>query len=174
MPTPKISTLLLAKDPRALVRFPDAPVDAAMAEWSAFQDSMSAPKESAVPDQAAAREIEAMMTSLCQVATNIWRAKTKMVDPVTQEPKEETRRLYRHVEGAMEGFAQMGLQINDLLNQPYDAGLPVKVLTYQPTPGVTRDTIIEVVRPSVLWKDRLLQVGEVVVGIPINLETDKK
>lgn len=174
MPTPTISTLLLAKDPRTLVRFPDAPVDAAMAEWSALQASMNAPKEPAAPDPASTRELDAMMASLCQVATNIWRAKTKMVDAATQAPKEETRRLYRHVEGAMEGFAQMGLQINDLINQPYDAGLPVKVLTYQPTPGVTRDTIIEVVRPSVIWKDRLLQVGEVVVGIPMNLETEKK
>jgi hypothetical protein len=64
----------------------------------------------------------------------------------------------------------MGLTMNDWVNQPYDAGLPVKVLTFQPTPGLSRDTILEAVRPTVIWKDRLLQLGEVIVGIPVNPE----
>ena len=62
---------------------------------------------------------------------------------------------------------QMGLTMNDWVNQPYDAGLPVKVLTFQPTPGLDRDTILETVRPTVIWKDRLLQSGEVIVGTPV-------
>ena len=63
---------------------------------------------------------------------------------------------------------QMGLTINDWVNQPYDAGLPVKVLTFQPAPGVDRDIILETVRPTVMWRDRLVQLGEVVVGTPVN------
>jgi hypothetical protein len=57
--------------------------------------------------------------------------------------------------------------MNDWVNQPYDTGLPVKVLSFQPTPGLDRDTVIETVRPTVIWKDRLLQSGEVIVGTPV-------
>jgi hypothetical protein len=64
----------------------------------------------------------------------------------------------------------MGITLNDWIGQPYDPGLPVKVLTFQPAEGVVRDTVIEAVRPTVIWRDRLLQLGEVVVGIPINPE----
>jgi hypothetical protein len=35
---------------------------------------------------------------------------------------------------------------------------------------VERDTVIETVRPTVMWKDRLVQLGEVVVGTPVNPE----
>ena len=89
-----------------------------------------------------------------------------MVDPKTGAPREETRRLYRHIEGALEALTGMGVRLSDWIDQPYDAGLPVKVLSFQPTPEVTRDTVIEAVRPAVFWQDRLLQVGEVIVGIP--------
>jgi hypothetical protein len=91
----------------------------------------------------------------------------KTVDPATGEPREEMRRVHRHIEGALEVLKQMGLTINDWVNQPYDAGLPVKVLAFQPAPGVERDTILETVRPTVMWKNRLVQLGEVVVGTPV-------
>jgi len=91
----------------------------------------------------------------------------KTVDPTTGEPRDEMKRVHRHIEGALEVLKQMGLTINDWVNQPYDAGLPVKVLTFQPSPGVKRDTVLETVRPTVMWKDRIVQVGEVVVGTPV-------
>jgi hypothetical protein len=80
------------------------------------------------------------------------------------------RRIHRHIEGAFESLSQIGLTINDWVNQPYDPGLPVKVLTFQPTPDLQRDIVLEAVRPTVIWKDRLLQMGEVIVGIPENAE----
>jgi hypothetical protein len=33
---------------------------------------------------------------------------------------------------------------------------------------VVRDTILETVRPTVMWKNRLVQLGEVVVGTPVD------
>jgi len=110
--------------------------------------------------------MEALSGSLAGLATQVWRAKVRIIDPETGAPREEMRRVYRHIESAYDVFGQMGLTIKDWMNQPYDAGLPVKVLAFQPTPGLERDTVLESVRPSVIWKDRLLQLGEVIVGIP--------
>lgn len=119
---------------------------------------------------AATVDLEAMSGSLTALATQVWRARVRIIDPETGEPREEMRRIHRHVEGAFEAFSQLGLTINDWVNQPYDAGLPVKVLTFQPTPDLQRDTVLEAVRPTVIWKDRLLQMGEVIVGTPQNTE----
>jgi len=135
--------------------------------------SLSEPEAAvaAVPISATVEDLEVLSGSLTALATQVWRARVRIIDPETGEPREEMRRIHRHIEGAFESFSQIGLTINDWVNQPYDPGLPVKVLTFQPTPDLQRDTVLEAVRPTVIWKDRLLQMGEVIVGIPENAET---
>jgi hypothetical protein len=186
---------LLARDPRKIVRFPDYPIDAALAELAQLQQQIT--EAQAKLESGPAAEVresgragstapvaleskpnpaaeETIAPALAALATNVWRAKGKLVDPNTGEAREEFRKVYRHVEASYEAFAQMGLTINDWLNQPYDPGLPVKVLTFLPTPGVTRDMVVEAVRPTVIWKDQLLQLAEVVVGIPPNTDTNSE
>ncbi|MFT3829235.1 MAG: hypothetical protein QM691_05950 [Opitutaceae bacterium] len=174
MNDPGMLQLLMATEPRKLARLPEAPLDKALAEVQALKD---APPPAPVPPEpippAAATGPAAPVEpanphdeALAALATHVWRAKMRMLDAKTGEPREETRRLYRHIEGAMEAFGALGVRLSDWLDQPYDAGLPVKVLSFQPTPELVRDTVIEAVRPAVFWQDRLLQVGEVIVGIP--------
>ena len=175
MATPTFLNQLLAKDPRKLVRFPEYPLEAALAELKELQQRVSAamppPAPAAVPPAPEPpASPEGLGSSLAALATHVWRTKGKMVDSATGEPKEDSKRAYRHVEASIETLAQMGVTINDWLDQPYDPGLPVKVLTFQPHPGVTRDTVIEAVRPTVIWREQLLQLAEVVVGIPGNTE----
>lgn len=201
MPNPGLLAQLLARDPRKLARFPDLPIDEALAELREFERRaasaaaegtplqmavasaapFSAPSAlAAIPPRAAVAAepappapdvTETLGAALSSLATQVWRTRIKMVDAASGEPREEMRRVYRHVEGALENLAQMGLTLKDWLNQPYDPGLPVKVLTFQPTAGLTRDTVVEAVRPTVIWNDKLLQLGEVVVGIPPTSET---
>ena len=140
-----------------------------MRELEELQKKVSSLPSESVPTPAPAAGIDsssALSGSIASIVTNLWRAKAKMVEADTGEPKEETRRIYRHVEGALETFQQLGVTITEMLNQPYDAGLPVKVLTFQPAPDIQRDTILEVIRPTIIWKDTLLQMGEIIVGIP--------
>jgi len=175
---------LLARDPRKVVRFPDVPIDQALAVLQQLESTMGelkATRPPAAPPEPlgsmppvvpvpAAEGLESLDGSLAGLATQIWRARNRIIDPETGEPREEMRRVYRHIEGALEMFSEMGLTMNDWLKQPYDAGLPVKVLTFQPTPDVQRDTVLEAVRPTIIWKDRLLQMGEVIVATPKNTE----
>lgn len=186
---------LMARDPRKVVRYPDVPLDEALTALREIQGEIvrlkSAPPAAAaapampgmppvVPVETSGAEaseggatepvpvaaLEVVNGSLANLATQVWRARNRLVDPSTGEPLEETRRLFRHVDGANEALAQMGVVIKDWVNQPYDSGLPVKVLTFQPAPEVQRDTVLEAVRPTVIWRDQLLQMGEVIVGIP--------
>ena len=169
MSTSTVVAQLMAKNPRHQARFPEVPVDQALRELDELQKKMLAEKPAtpaAAPTTAAIDPTSALSGSIASIVTNLWRAKLKLVDAATGEPKEETRRIYRHVEGALETFKQLGVTITELANQPYDAGLPVKVLTFQPAAGVKRDTILEVIRPTIIWQDSLLQMGEIVAGIP--------
>ena len=176
--TPSLLAQILARDPRKTVRFPDVPVDEALAALRQLQEALRQPAPPSlavaapvVPAPAPApEETEELSAALGGLATQVWRARSRIVDPATGEPREEMKRVHRHVEGALDALKQLGLTMNDWVNQPYDAGLPVKVLTFQPTPGLARDTILEAVRPTVIWKDRLLQLGEVIVGIPVSPE----
>jgi hypothetical protein len=172
-----MSSLLLAqifaRDPRKQVRFPELPVDEALTALRRLEATLreqqaapSAPPQPATPAPAG-DESEALAASFGGLATQVWRALGKTVDPATGEPLDDMKRVHRHVSGALDALKQMGLTINDWANQPYDAGLPVKVLAFQPSPGLVRDTVIESVRPTVMWKDRLVQLGEVVVGTPV-------
>jgi len=161
---------IFARNPRKQVRFPELPVDEALTavrRWeAALRETRAAPPATATPGPEE-DDPEGLSTAFGGLATQARRAMGKTVDPATGEPREEMRRVHRHIEGALEVLKQMGLTINDWVNQPYDAGLPVKVLAFQPAPGVERDTILETVRPTVMWKNRLVQLGEVVVGTPV-------
>lgn len=183
MNDPGMLQLLMATEPKQLARLPDAPLDKALAEVQALKNAppsaapvpppppAAVPPEPVAPAAAPVEQVNPLDAPLAVLATNIWRAQARMIDPKTGEVREEMRRLYRNIEGALEAFTTMGVRLSDWLGQPYDSGLPVKVLSFQPTPELTRDTVIEAVRPAVFWQDRLLQVGEIIVGIPPSTPT---
>jgi hypothetical protein len=180
MATPSLLAQCFARDPRKLVRFPDLPLDSALAELRLLEQSPAAGSKPESPATAAnplgamaAQSADSIGPALAGLATHVWRTRGKLVDPVTNEAKEETRRALRHVEAALESLAQMGVTMNDWIGQPYDPGLPVKVITFDPTPGIVRDTVVEAVRPTVIWREQLLQLGEVIVGIPPNSTPSK-
>lgn len=105
---------------------------------------------------------------LASLATALWRLRQRLVDPEAGEPREETRRAFRQLEAMWDVLVEQGVEIQD------HTGLPVpergtyglKALAYEPTPGVTRDTVVETVKPSVFHRDRMIQMGEVIVGTP--------
>lgn len=158
---------VLARDPRSLVRFPDAPVEKALDDLVTLhrnmQDAPQTDPDALLPSPNPGEE---MGPFLCRITTHVWRAKSKMIDPATGIPREDMRRVFRHIEGAVDTLEQAGVTMQDWLNQPYDVGLPVKVLSYQPTAGISCDTILETLRPAVIWNGRMLQLGEVIVGTP--------
>ncbi|MFH1498692.1 MAG: hypothetical protein ABII82_12805 [Verrucomicrobiota bacterium] len=161
---------LLARDPRKLARFPDPAIDQALTAWRALSESLA---ESAATPAAPAPPTDAAADldgPLADLATHVWRARHRLQD--NAQPADAVRRSGRHIDSAVEAFGQLELTLKDWLNEPYDPGLPVKVLTFQPTPGLTRDTVIEAIRPAVLWRGRLLQSGEVVVGTPLEETPD--
>lgn len=108
----------------------------------------------------------AVVQVLGHIATNAWRAKVKMVDPDTGEAKEEMKRVYRHIEGIFDALSQIGIETIDPTGRAYDSGLTLKVVSFEQTPGLSKEEIKETIKPSVKWQGQLIQMGEVIVGTP--------
>jgi hypothetical protein len=103
---------------------------------------------------------------LTDLATNLWRLKQKMLKPGTGEPLEEMRRAYRSFEAAWDTLLNAGVEVQEHTGSPFNSGLLLHVLAFQATPGLTQETVLETIRPSVYYRQQLIQPGEVIVGTP--------
>ena len=89
-----------------------------------------------------------------------------MIDPETGEAREEMRRVCRHIEAIDEALKQLGVQVNTYMDQPYDSGLPIRVIAFEPTAGVSREEIKETIKPEIKFRGDRIQMAEVIVGMP--------
>jgi hypothetical protein len=103
---------------------------------------------------------------LASLGTNLWRLRSRMLEPGGGQPRDEFRRLYRHVEALWDTLGGAGLKIVDHTDAPFDPGLSLKVISFEPQAGLARETVIETLRPTIFLRDRRIQIGEVIVGKP--------
>jgi hypothetical protein len=114
-----------------------------------------------------------VVKGMADIATNIWKAKAKMLDGASGEVRDEMRRVYRHIEGVLETLYEMGLEVKDHTGDAFDYGLPLKVITTQPTHGITRENVFETIKPTIYWQQQIIQMGEVVIATPASTEIKK-
>jgi hypothetical protein len=106
-----------------------------------------------------------VVKGMADIATSVWKAKGRMLDDAG-EVREDMKRVYRHIESALDTLSAIGVELKDHTGSAFDYGLPLKVVTTQDTPGITRETVLETLRPTVFWQKQIIQMGEVVVGTP--------
>jgi len=111
-----------------------------------------------------------VVKGMADIATNAWKAKSKMLDGASGEVREEMKRVYRHIESVLESLQEMGLEVKDHTGDAFDYGLPLKVVTTQPTQGITRENVIETIKPTIYWQQQIIQMGEVVIATPASTE----
>jgi hypothetical protein len=114
------------------------------------------------------------MRLLGEVGTGLWRLRQKMVKPGTDQPIEELRRPFRFFASIWDTLQEAGITIQDHTDAPFDAHLALKVLTYEPTPDITREKVLETIKPSIYYRQRCIQMGEVIVAIPIEVGSPAK
>lgn len=107
-----------------------------------------------------------LLKILASIATNAWRAERRIVDPDTNEPKGDMKLLYRDVNAIRKALELLGVKTIDPTGRAYDSGMALKVISFEPTQGWSKEEIKETIKPSVTWQDHLIQMGEVIVGTP--------
>ena len=135
-----------------------------LASASPVKVAESAGEESAAGSKAGVLDEEA----ISRLATGLWRIRERMIDPKSGEALPEMRKVLRHVERMVEEFRDAGIEIGDHTGQflPEIGASSIKVLAYEPREGLSRETVIETVKPSIYLRGRLIQMGEVIVGRP--------
>jgi hypothetical protein len=109
---------------------------------------------------------DALSKALAAIATNAWKARSKMVNELSGEPREEMKRVYGHIQRILDSITELGLEIEDRTGEPFHYGLPLKVVTARPTPGIKREQVAETIKPTIYWRTRIIQIGEVVIATP--------
>ncbi|TDD62220.1 hypothetical protein E1263_04935 [Kribbella antibiotica] len=106
--------------------------------------------------------------ALAEAATSLWRAQRKL----TQAGRSaENRQTGRYLRTCAEALAAAGLVVQEHDGTAFSAGRALDVLVYQDDPGVSEETIVETVRPSVYYHDQQIQRGEVIVARPTTEDT---
>ena len=111
-----------------------------------------------------------LTTFLADVATGVWRLRQRFLQPGSDQPREELRRAYRDVEALWDTLSGAGLEILDHTGALYEPGQSLKVLAFQPTPGIDRERVLETIKPTVYLQSEWLQMGEVIVATPSHQE----
>lgn len=99
--------------------------------------------------------------------TAVWKLAGRMLDEETKEPKDEYRRLWRHVEAIRDALTAVGVDVIDWTGKRYDEGMSLKVVSEEERPGTKEPEIIETLLPTIRFRKQVqLQQGEVVVSRP--------
>jgi hypothetical protein len=109
--------------------------------------------------------------SFCDIAIHAWRMHRRMTDRVTKEVKDEHKAMHRSVAGIQETLTAMGFTVRDREGDFYDYGLPEKVVAAEKRPGISREMVVETIRPSVFFGDQLLKPGEIIIAVPEDAAT---
>jgi len=107
-----------------------------------------------------------LVKAIVDIATYVWKARTRMVDGVSGEVREEMKRIYGDMERIYKCFDELGIVVKDHTGETFDYGLPLKVITTKPM-AISEDIITETLKPTIYWQYKIIQHGEVEVGTPI-------
>ena len=106
---------------------------------------------------------------ICIVANNTWRLCKKLADYGGE------LKLIRHVDALKNALTDIGVCVKDHDGERYDVGMAVKVIGWEKRPDATKEEIVETIKPSIRWNEKLLQWGEVIACVPVKEDgTDRK
>lgn len=117
--------------------------------------------------------------ALLSIATNAWRIRTRLSDSTTREPRDEIgtddlRKIIRYLGSMFESLSGIGMEVKDRTGEAFDYGLPEKVVAAQPQAGLSKEIVLETLRPTIYFGRQIAQQGEVVIGTPLIVETNQQ
>lgn len=130
-------------------------------------DVASAPGAVREPlDDCSQRPDPELMQGLASVATAVWRMRSKLPREGKLDPPAQIRHLPRHIQAAWDALAAAGIEVQDHKDQRYVPGMAVNIITFQPVQGIGCEVIHETIKPSIFYKDSLIQRADVIVARP--------
>lgn len=121
-----------------------------------------------------AREHALQEEVVTELANCLWYLKTRFfrrqwLDEETADPDARTRHALSRLDRAIRALDKAGIRLVDPTGTRYPAGGEAMMtpLQFEPTAGVSTDTVSETARPMVFKGNSLIQRGEVFVSVPL-------
>jgi hypothetical protein len=112
----------------------------------------------------------ALLGLFADVAVDIWRMQRRV--QIKQDMTEELRRISRDLESAWYALEQAGIEVKDHTGEKYNGGMALRVIAFEPLPNISYEQIIETIKPTIYYKQKLFRMGEVVVAKPVDHDSN--
>jgi hypothetical protein len=105
--------------------------------------------------------------ALAAIATSAWKAKSRLLEAGTADDGGVLTRVHGDIRRIWNTLVDdLGVEVKDHTGAPFDYGLPLRVVTSQPTQGISKERVIETIKPTIRWRNKIIQMGEVVIATP--------
>lgn len=125
------------------------------------------PTKVAAQSASAEEHLNVAVRTIAAVATAVWRAKTKLDSESRAKLPTELQNLPRHIQAAWDALAAGEVQVDDLTGEHYVPGMAVNILAFQPLEGIASEVVHETIKPSVYFKNMLIQRADIIVARPL-------
>jgi hypothetical protein len=102
------------------------------------------------------------------IGTRLWRLRSEMMRQAEDSRAAALRSAYRHLDALWEQLTEAGIEVRDHTGEavPKSGIYLLKTIAHQPVSGISHQRVIETLKPTIYFNERLIQVGEVIVGTP--------
>ena len=132
--------------------------------------SLAAPEELHTDLPQHESDLESTLLQLvADVGTGLWRLRSKGTPLGGPGDAEEDHRTQRNIESILDTLVQAGVEIRDHTGELVPRGgiYALNVLVYEPKAGLATERVIETIKPTIYFQDRVIQVGQVIIGTPM-------
>ncbi|MDR3254938.1 MAG: hypothetical protein LBT31_05185 [Synergistaceae bacterium] len=112
-------------------------------------------------ERAESDEKVGMASFLVDLSTGVWRIRRK-IDGLSRVPKEVKEALYS-LESVWTSMAESGVEIVDHIGT-IPSKNEAKIVEVRDMPDITRDQVVETIKPTITLHGEIIQIGEVVMG----------
>ncbi len=113
-----------------------------------------------------ADELNVGFKLITSIGVEIWRLEKRLNKLDNENPNLELTPFFDQVQRIKDIFMREGIVIKDYLTEGYKEGISLKVLSFEEDaslpPGALK--VVETVRPTIFYKDKVIFHGEVVVA----------
>lgn len=126
-----------------------------------------------MPEDSAQEKNVASYKLVAELATCLWYLKTKYFkreweDDTNDDEEPRVRRALGRLDKGIDALKENGIEVQDPTNKRYPQGGEgmMRPIQFQPTAGLSFEMVTETVVPIIYFAERLIQRGEVFVGVP--------
>lgn len=159
--------------PAELRIYPAADVAQLSDDLISIKEMLQALTSESAPADASSPQDDSMPNWI-RAATSIWRLEKTLGGLQPSAAGSDMRWIHRHAEGIKDAIQAAGFDIRDHTREviPSGGAYFLKVVAYEPTPDIEQEIVIETIKPTIYFRSKIVQTGEVIVGTPIEFQAN--